>query len=257
MTVKHVYTRCISVWISSWLLCSMSCVLDYGMAPCAQEPLSADSTSWTQLLRDYVNAEGLVDYARWQQSSQPLHAYLAWLTTHMPAETATEAEQIAYWINLYNASTVALVLAHYPVKSIQDIEDGKPWDKAFIELPTDKVSLHDIEHGILRKRFTEPRIHFALVCAAISCPPLRQEAYVGETLYAQLDAQATRFIHDSTKQRFSHEKAEISRIFDWFETDFTAEGSLINYLNRYMENKLPAHTKIHYLTYDWRLNEQR
>ena len=225
--------------------------------PSFQERLPADNTSWTQLLRDYVNAAGLVDYARWQKSREPLQVYLKWLTTHMPDETAPETEQIAYWINLYNASTVYLVLAHYPVKSIQDIEDGKPWDKAFIELPTGKVSLNEIEHGILRKRFAEPRIHFALVCAAISCPPLRQEAYVGATLYAQLDAQAKRFINDATKQRFSHETAEISTIFNWFETDFTAEGSLLNYLNMYVENKLPEHTKISYLAYDWRLNEQR
>ena len=215
---------------------------------------------WTKLLKTYVNKDGLVDYARWQKAPEQLGSYLDWLRTHVPSRSSPQSEQIAYWINLYNAFTIDLILRHYPVLSIRDISSQgaeSPWKIAFIELPRGAVSLDYVENELLRKRFSEPRIHFALVCAAMSCPPLRQEAYLPSQLSQQLDEQGRRFLQDSTKNRTQGQEAQISPLFKWFTSDFTKKGTLVGYLNKYLSAPLPAEAKISYMSYDWGLNVQK
>ena len=221
-------------------------------------PSALSHTQWTSLLKAYVDQKGLVNYQQWKQNPQPLAAYLSWLSTHMPSPRASREEKIAYWINLYNAHTVALVLEHYPIASIKDIEvngSQTPWDIPFIELPMGTLSLNEVEHNILRKQFKEPRIHFALVCAAMSCPPLRREAYVADRLDEQLDEQARRFLRDPTKNQFSGQSARISSIFKWFAEDFAFLGPLSEYLSRYAGVPISSNSNIDYMTYDWQLNQ--
>ena len=217
-------------------------------------------TLWTKLLKIYVNEKGLVDYARWRREPTQLRAYLNWLRKNVPTKDRPRTERLAYWINLYNAFTIELILRNYPVKSIRDIRTQSaesPWKIDFINLPTAKLSLDNVENDIIRKHFLEPRIHFALVCAAVSCPPLRREAYLSNRLSVQLEDQARRFLQDPTKNRTKNKQLHISELFKWFEEDFKQGGGVLNYISKYVKSPLPVGATISYMTYDWGLNEQK
>ena len=221
---------------------------------------STGHTLWTKLLKTYVNEKGLVDYARWRREPTQLRAYLTWLRKNVPTKDRPRTERLAYWINLYNAFTIELILRNYPVKSIRDIRTQSaesPWKIDFINLPTAKLSLDNVENDIIRKHFLEPRIHFALVCAAVSCPPLRREAYLSNRLSVQLDDQARRFLQDPTKNRTKSNQLRISELFKWFEKDFKQGGGVLNYISKYVKSPLPVGATISYMTYDWGLNEQK
>jgi len=171
----------------------------------------------------------------------------------------TEEEQLAYWINVYNAFTVKLILNHYPLNSIKDISDGlpminSPWDIKFFKIGTLPMDLNTVEHQILRKQFEEPRIHFAINCASISCPRLREEAFVAEQLELQLEDQTQDFIHDISKNIINESTTELSSIFNWFQGDFTKEGTLLEFIGRY-NPELKQTNDIQYLEYDWGLND--
>jgi len=207
--------------------------------------------TWDQLLKNYVNAKGKVNYKGFKNDVR-FNKYLIKLQENKPGSNWTSNEKLAFWINAYNAFTIKLILDNYPVKSIRDIE--KAWDKVFIKIGDSHYSLNDIEHHIIRKYFNEPRIHFALVCAAHSCPLLRNEAYTASKLINQLNKQAMQFINDPERNTISKEKVRISQIFNWFEEDFTRKGTLIQYLNKYSEVEINENAKVEYLEYDWSLN---
>ncbi|GAB3196424.1 DUF547 domain-containing protein [Pontibacter aydingkolensis] len=219
---------------------------------------------WTSLLQKHVNETGFVNYKGFVQDSVLLNQYLKTLQTGVPdPKTWTQEEQLAYWINAYNAFTVKLIIDEYPLKSIKDLNSifsipfvNSIWDKKFFRLGGEKYSLNIIEHQILRKEFEEPRIHFAINCASVSCPKLRREAYTSEQLEAQLQEQAYNFINDPFKNRLSSNNPKLSSIFNWFEGDFKKNGSLVDFLNRYAKTKIREDASISYLEYDWRLNEQ-
>jgi hypothetical protein len=130
------------------------------------------------------------------------------------------------------------------------------WNKKFVKIGGRQLSLDEIEHDILRKQFNEPCIHFAIACASFSCPPLRREAYSAKRLDSQLEDQAIRFINDSRRNKISASNAQLSKIFSWFKEDFTRDGSLISFLNRYAQTRLKPDAKVSYLEYDWKLNKQ-
>lgn len=217
---------------------------------------------WENLLKRYVNNAGFVNYKGLQKDQGELNGYLKTLSDNPPQKAWSADEQKAFWINAYNAFTVALILKHYPVKSIKDIA-GKiykintPWDIKFITIGGKKYDLNNIEHGILRKNFDDPRIHFALVCASISCPRLRNEAYTAARLNAQLEDAGRVFLNDKSKNNISAGKAELSKYFSWYKGDFTKNGSLPDFINRYSQTKINANTKIGSLDYNWNLNEQK
>lgn len=233
-------------------------------APQGRNTRPPSHQAWDELLKKWVDPAGMVNYKGFVQDKQKLEAYLRQLSQTPPdPKTWTKQEQLAYWINAYNAFTVKLIADNYPVKSIEDLHPtlniplvNTVWHKKFFKIGGKESSLDEIEHSILRKQFDEPRIHFALVCASYSCPPLRREAYNASDLNKQLDEQARRFINDPKRNKIGANKAQLSKIFSWFKDDFTKQQSLVSYLNRYSTTRLSPQASISYLEYDWRLNEQ-
>ena len=216
---------------------------------------------WDGLLKKYVSDQGNVNYQGFLNDKDSFTQYLDLLSSHHPNERHwNREEKLAYWINAYNAFTIQLILDHYPVESIKDIKKGLPminsvWDIRFITIEGEDYDLNNIEHGILRKDFQEPRIHFAVNCASGSCPPLRNEAFTAAKLEAQLESQALAFIGNPKYNRIQKDRIEISKIFSWFKGDFTNDTSLISYLNRYSTIQIDEKASISYLEYDWTLND--
>lgn len=218
---------------------------------------------WDSLLNSYVDDIGLVDYRGIIKDSLLLNEYLNQLSKNAPNHDWSTDDQLAYWINLYNAATIKLITQHYPIISIKDIGASiqipfvnTPWQLEFININGENIDLDKIEHGIIRKEFDEPRIHFALVCAAYSCPKLRNEAYQGFTLNLQLNDQAKSFLEDKTKNDISSSQIEISKLFKWYGGDFKKKTTLIEYLNKYSNVSIDKDAEIEFMDYDWRLNER-
>ncbi|MCP9785796.1 DUF547 domain-containing protein [Cyanobium sp. N5-Cardenillas] len=225
-----------------------------------------DVDAWDALLRRHVDDRGRVDYATWQrQGTAELEHWLAAQRPFDP-EPGSRAEAMALWINLYNALVIRQVLARFPVASIRPTVAAVPNWPAFlaffsrpvISLQGQSLSLNRIEHGILRPRFGDPRLHFALVCAAVGCPLLRPEAYRAERLDAQLEEDTHRFLRNPLKLRFDPtcRTLHVSRIFQWYRGDVLAVApSIPAYVGRYRsELALPADVRLRYLPYDWALN---
>jgi len=216
---------------------------------------------WDELVREHVTQNGVVNYKGIMRDSVQFNAYLNLLSSHHPNEAHwTRDERLAYWINAYNAFTVKLVLDYYPVESIKDIKKGIPlvnsvWDIKFIKIGGETYDLNNIEHGILRKEFYEPRIHFAINCASVSCPQLRNEAFSATKIESQLKAQTLYFLSDPGKNQLSVDQVKISKLFSWFKGDFTNNGSLIDFLNDHGPVRINQNATINYLNYDWNLNE--
>ncbi len=226
--------------------------------------------TWDKLLHQYVNSQGRVNYRAWKtESSQILNQWLAGIKYVDITSTNSSEQQLALWINLYNAFTVASILESYPIASIQPKIFGMPNWLAFAWFfyrPTHKVGnsyyyLNQIEHRILRRQFNEPRIHFALVCASVGCPLLRNEAYYAETVLAQLEDDAIRFINNPDKVRYnlSTQTLYCSQIFKWYKSDFLKVApSIPEYIRSYLKSDILITEKIAiaYLDYDWNLNQQ-
>lgn len=225
---------------------------------------TAQHQVFSDILVKYVNAKGEVDYAGLKKNEMLLDSYLKQLTSSKITKTWTVNERLSFWINAYNAFTIKLILNHWQngqLKSIKDIgstikiprvSDG--WSIKFIEIDGKTYSLNNIEHDIIRKQFAEPRIHAALVCAAKSCPKLRQEAYEATKLHQQLDAQMLDFLNDSQKNKIEESKMTLSSIFNWYGSDFTAKMPLVNWVNKYSKTKASATATISFMDYDWSLN---
>jgi len=211
------------------------------------------------LLKKHVTATGKVNYKGFMADKAQLNAYLTDLKKEYPSARWSEKEKLAFWINTYNAFTIKAIIDHYPLKSITEIKpkDGSEtiWKSKFITIGGKKLSLDQIENEILRVEFNEPRIHFAINCASVSCPPLRNEAFTAAKMEAQLTEQARKFFKDTSRNKLSPDHAQLSKIFEWFQTDFTKNGTLIDYINTYSEVKLKRDAKITYISYDWNLNE--
>lgn len=224
--------------------------------------------SWDKLLRQYVDTQGRVNYRAWKaESAQTLNQWLGDIQqVDIEAQTHPD-EQLALWINLYNAFTIASILKDYPITSIQPKVFGIPnwiafaW---FFYRPIHKVGSHyyylnQIEHKILRRKFNEPRIHFALVCASVGCPLLRDSAYFPESVRTQLEDDATRFINNPDKVHYDSPTQTLycSKIFKWYHNDFlNVAPSIPDYIRSYLKTDVPigTNTPIAYLNYDWSLN---
>lgn len=248
----------------------------------------------TSLLEQHVSPAGLVDYAALQAAPEALDAYLQQLADAEVEALAVQddATQIAFWINAYNALTLKLIIVHYPIpssgvfgglfggggQSITNIDGA--WDKLRWSVAGQKRTLDDIEHKILRKQFNEPRIHFAIVCASLSCPDLRREAYTGLRLGRQLQEQTLRFLNNPNKGLNidrARDRVSVSSIFDWFGEDFACAGEPLQIAARLSAQRgalvcfiasqlLPSDPRreyllqqdysLRFLDYDWSLNQQ-
>lgn len=218
---------------------------------------------WDTLLKKHVRSDGMVDYKGFVLDSHALNRYLQVLeSAHPNDKNWTRNEQMAYWINAYNAYTIQLIVRNYPLTSIKDIKKGiafvnSVWDIKFIHIQGFTYDLNNIEHNILRPVFKDARIHAAINCASFSCPKLLGRAYTTDQLDAQLDAAMRGFVNDPLRNRISTEKAEISEIFKWFKGDFEREGSLRDFLNKYADVKITEKTDISHIDYNWVLNEAK
>lgn len=204
-----------------------------------------------KLLKSHVSDQGIVNYATFKKDEYKLDKYISNLSANHPNKSWGKDDRLAYWINAYNAFTIKLILENMPVKSILDIHGGKAWDVDWIKLGNNTYSLNYIENKIIRPIFNEPRIHFAVNCAAKSCPPLLNEAYTGAKLDAQLQQQTLKFIQNNTFNTVSPNELKLSKIFEWYAEDF---GSITEYIDLYTRLKVSSKAKVSYLEYDWALN---
>ena len=241
--------------------------------------------AWTTLLKKHVvlidgGKASQLRYAGMAADRATLKAYTDSLSAVSAStfEAFSKPQQMAWLINAYNAFTVELILTRYPkLESIKDLGSlfQSPWKPKWVPLLGTQVSLDDIEHEMLRKRgsYDEPRVHFAVNCASIGCPALREEAFVAERLEAQLEEQSRRFMSDRTRNRLNVERGrlEVSKIFDWFGEDFRlghrGVDSLATFMARHAEQLADAPAQrerirakqldIGFLDYDWKLNDAR
>lgn len=210
-------------------------------------------SDWNHLLKKYVSENGNVNYKDFKTDRIKLSNYIKKLGDNVPnEETWTKNDKLAYWINAYNALTVDLILRHYPIESIKDID--KPWEQRLWKLGEKWYNLEEIEHQILRK-MDEPRIHFAIVCASFSCPKLQNEAFTSSKIENQLTNATKEFLSDSKRNSIFVDSLELSKIFQWFSKDFKRNGSVIDFINQYTDFKISENAKIKYKDYNWALNE--
>lgn len=255
-------------WLGAGFLVSAA-ALGSAATPCP--PFDHGHAAWSRLLARYVS-NGSVDYSGLKSRGQgELAAYERSLGAVCRADFDhwTREEKVAFWINSYNVFTVQLVLDHYPIDSIRSVGllPGAAFRTSFISLPglrDGKLSLDEIENGILRRDFAEPRIHFAIVCASKGCPPLRADAYRAADLNKQLDEATRTYIRDPAHNRFdgASRTLYLSSIFKWFREDFErAAGSLPSFVARYAGDNVAAairsgDVRIEFLDYDWSLNRR-
>jgi hypothetical protein len=242
----------------------------------AAQPLNYQD--YAEVLREYVDASGRVDYEKLQNNRQKLDKFNAALGSVPPNtyESWTDEEKIAFLINAYNSLTLEVIVDNYPTKSIRDIPGV--WNRKKFRVIGQEMTLNDIEHEILRKEFDEPRIHMALVCASIGCPNLRTEPFMGEKLNSQLDEQTRVFLANPDNFRLDRdsERVYVSSIFKWFGKDFEKsygkkenfanlngkETAFLNFISQYLnpaeeEYLAQGGYKVSYLDYDWSLNAKR
>ena len=208
---------------------------------------------WDELLQKYVSNDGMVDYQGIKDDPR-FGRYITVLQKMTSKSDWSDEEKMAYWINAYNAFAIKLVTDNYPLESIMDLE--KPFEKKFIKIGSRTFSLNEIENEMLRKPFGDPRIHFGVNCASISCPKLSNRAFTADNLDEQLDTLTTEFVNNSEKNRITPNAITVSKIFEWYKSDFTKEGSLIEWLNQYSDTQINANASISYLEYDWNLNKK-
>jgi hypothetical protein len=221
----------------------------------AGSAVNIDHSQWDVLLKKHVDKDGLVNYKSFKQDKAALDKYLMMLSSQQPTKQWSVQELLAYYINLYNAYTVNLIVDNYPVKSIKDING--PWIRGIVPIGKNELSLGGIENGVLRK-MKEPRIHFAINCASISCPNLLNEAFTASKINEQLD-KATRNFIKGDKNELNANNPKLSSIFDWYAKDFTVNGetNVIAYINKYSDIQINPAAPIEYLEYNWKLNEQQ
>lgn len=231
---------------------------------------AADHGVWDEFLRRYVKdgADGIarVAYAAVDSTSRrSLAEYINRLQA-VPVDGLARVEQLAFWINLYNALTVKVVLDHYPVRSIRDIDispglfaDG-PWDRKLVTVAGEALTLNDIEHRILRPIWRDPRLHYAVNCASLGCPNLQPAAFSAANVEAMLERAARAYINHPRGARVERGRLIVSKIYSWFQEDFGGgEAGVLAHLARYagpgLAEGLRGRSRIDDYEYDWALND--
>ena len=206
-----------------------------------------DHSSFDKLLQLYVTENGVINYKGFIKDKTVFLEYLTALSENPPKKNWTKEDKLAYWMNVYNAFTIKLIIDNYPTKSIKDIKDA--WDMRFFKIGEKWYNLNDVEHKVLRK-MGDARIHFGINCASFSCPPLLNQAFTTDNVDNKLDFLAHRFINDQSRNTITKDSFEISKIFQWFGKDFKMDGTLIDYLNNYSDIKIKPTAKRSFKTYD-------
>ncbi|MFT5732668.1 MAG: hypothetical protein ACJA2W_001449 [Planctomycetota bacterium] len=226
-----------------------------------------------------VLKEGLVDYAGLREKPKALDAYLAGVAATTPEQHAawSRDQRFAFWINAYNAFTLQLLRDNGPVKSIKDLGGffSSPWEKKFIPMPafdpekkSKNITLDEIEHELLRPVFKDARVHAAVNCASMGCPPLRATAFTADGLGDQLDDQVAVWLSDSTRNQVTPQggKIRVSKIFDWFEKDFGKnDAAVARWIGDHVGDEAKGKAlrdqarsiDVKYLDYDWGINAQK
>ncbi|MDJ0926377.1 MAG: DUF547 domain-containing protein [Gammaproteobacteria bacterium] len=236
----------------------------------ANSTVAVDHAPWQAFLDKYLDSNhesgiNRVAYADVSDADRSeLQAYLQALTSIDPRELNRD-EQLAYWINLYNAATVEVILEHYPVKSIRKIYGGLlglgPWNREILVIADQDLSLNDVEHRILRPIWQDPRIHYSVNCASIGCPNLLAQAYTADQADSQMTAAARAYVNHPRGAMFDdRDRLQVSSIYDWYQVDFGAnEQELLEHLASYAEPELAARLRAYdgrlRYDYDWNLNE--
>ena len=221
-----------------------------------------DNSIYAELLGKYVH-KGTVDYDGLKKEEARLDSYLKLLEKADSADLPRD-EQFAFYANAYNAWTIKLILSGYPrIDSIKDLGSlfKSPWKKKIVRIDGEVLTLDNVEHDILRPRFKDPRIHFAINCAAYSCPPLGSEPFRGADLDEQLDEVTRRFVNNPKRSYLEGDTLYVSKIFKWFAEDFNNDpyGFVVNYADGDFKENLEAargRVTVKYLPYDWSLNNR-
>ncbi len=221
---------------------------------------SISHQSWQRFLDDYLITEGENTLIRYHHVSEEdkssLKQYIRQLSETEP-RILNKAEQYAYWVNLYNAITVDLILDNYPIKSITKLGGFfrfGPWQDDVITISGKTLTLNDIEHRILRPIWNDPRTHYAVNCASLGCPNLQASAFTASNTETLLEQAAHDFINSSKGVDITPSSTTLSSIYDWFREDFQSEGGVIDHIRQYRPQMNDNQGKLHY-DYDWSLNQ--
>lgn len=222
---------------------------------------SVSHQAWQSFLDQYLVTEGentLVRYVRVSSNDkQALKTYISDLARIDPRQL-NRAEQYAYWVNLYNAITVDLILDEYPVRSITKLGglfSFGPWGDEVITITGQALTLNNIEHRILRPIWNDPRTHYAVNCASLGCPNLQTQAFTADNTEALLESAANAFVNSSKGARISGNTITLSSIYEWFEADFVQDGGALKHMAKYRPELAKFDGKIKY-DYDWDLNQK-
>lgn len=207
---------------------------------------------YNNFLLKYVTDKGVVDYDKIYANKADLIEIVNKFEKIKPNIYWTSNENLAFWINVYNLYSIKLVIDNYPIKSIKEINNA--WKKDFIVFNGNPVSLDYIDEKILRP-LGDARYHFAINCTSYSCPAFLNEAYDYEKIDSQLENAAYLFINDASKNEITTKKVSISKVFDWYQNDFTTKGSLIQFLNQFSKVKIKEDALISFQEYNWKLSK--
>lgn len=259
------------LWLSTALAAPSPELWPRWQTQASESTVTVDHGPWDLILKKYVVANHPSGINRFRYAAvspadrQALSAYLDALQ-QARVSGLNRAEQNAYWINLYNALTVKVILDHYPVKSIMDIDispgffNNGPWDAKLLTIEGEKVSLNDIEHRILRPIFKDNRLHYALNCASLGCPDLKPQAFTAVNLEELLTTAAKAYVNSPRGARLVDGRLHVSSIYVWFQVDFGgSEAGVVEHLRQYavgtLAQALRTYDKGLRDSYDWRLND--
>ncbi|RSK42431.1 DUF547 domain-containing protein [Hymenobacter perfusus] len=252
--------RLVSRFFLAFLLLSWWPALSYAVANPDLEKLQKP---WNQLLQHHVTTDGRFNYEAMLDEETQLLDYLQSLRKVKPdPQTWSPDDTKAFWINTYNAAAASLILQYYPLASINDIrvkEIGglkSPWEAPVVNVGGQVYSLNQIEREVLRNQFHDPRVHFALMYGAASCPPVLAEAYTGARLNEQLDAQAKRFLNDPAFNQLTPQQVQLSGLFEAYSAEFGPQAHVIEFVNRYALVPVLPTAKVEYLSFNWALNDR-